>query len=219
MDLKGRRHAEIKGHIARERYVPIYYVPCNPVDHNRRDSLGYSVLHGARMAVKVSSSLSMWTIPNKYFVVPPFAAYNAWEFLQFRDQFRAPGNFFLMADKSNSTVRQNMQLPFLVSPAMINACRKDVHDKSTSMWVEKQWDLKNRTVLPEKEQYSARFFTFAEVFEKIPEGLPHLHLSWYHQITNWEEYETYLKSENYLKRPAASFMPKSTPMSPLSEAP
>ena len=59
-----------------QRRIPIYYVPIHPKDRDRRDCLGWSVLYGALVALKVHSKISKWTIPDKYYVSFPYGIYH-----------------------------------------------------------------------------------------------------------------------------------------------
>ena len=58
--------------------IPIYYVPIHPKDRDRRDSYGWSVLHGINSAWRVANIISQWVVPDKYFVTFPMSAYNVY---------------------------------------------------------------------------------------------------------------------------------------------
>ena len=51
-----------------EKWIPIFYTPLSQKDRDRRDSLGWSALHGALMAFQISDKMSQWVRPTKYFV-------------------------------------------------------------------------------------------------------------------------------------------------------
>ena len=55
-------HSEVR------KEIPIYYVPINAQDRDRRDSYGWSVLHGVNSAWWVGNKISKWLVPEKYFI-------------------------------------------------------------------------------------------------------------------------------------------------------
>ena len=206
----------IAGHRPRTRYVPIFYVPCNPRDVNKRDSLGYAVLHGAKKASMVSASLSKWIVPQKYFVTSPYCAYHYSQFLDIRTNFRKEDEFFFFTNNKDQTIKDDLHLPFIASPKMLNECRRDVHAKSTSIWAKGDWK-DHRDKLPAKEQYSARNFSLAQVFSSLPdENFSKIRLEWYWEIKDWQGYTEFMASHNYLKRPSDNVLPHRTFLHPLS---
>ena len=44
--------------------IPIYYVPIDVRDRDRRDSYGWSVLHGVNSALWVGNKISKWLVPE-----------------------------------------------------------------------------------------------------------------------------------------------------------
>jgi hypothetical protein len=61
-----------------EKPIPIYYVPIHPKDRDKRDCLGWGVLHGALSAYWLSKKISKWVIPDKYYVAFPYGVYQPW---------------------------------------------------------------------------------------------------------------------------------------------
>ena len=61
-DMASKYYSELR------KEVPIYYVAINPKDRNRRDSYGWSVLHGIHTAYMTSRRISKWIVPEKYFI-------------------------------------------------------------------------------------------------------------------------------------------------------
>ena len=57
-------------------YISVFYVPIHPKDRDRRDSLGWSVLHGCLTAFTTSGRISSWLAPKKYYVSFPCGVYD-----------------------------------------------------------------------------------------------------------------------------------------------
>lgn len=203
----------IKGHRPRKRFVPIFYVPCNPKDNNKRDSLGYAALHGAKKASMVASSFSHWVRPDNYFVCSPYAAFHYKTFLDSRDLINSTDHIYF-TDSIGKTIKDGVHIPFVSSAKSLNMCRKDVHDKSTSMWARGEW-YEKRDKLPVEEQYSARFFGLDEVFATLPDDAEKFQLNWHYEITNWKQYEEFISSDNWLNRPSKSILPERTFLHPI----
>ena len=56
--------------------IPIFYVPIPSYSRAKRDSIAWSILHGANEAFMVSAKISKWLVPNKYFVSFPYGIYD-----------------------------------------------------------------------------------------------------------------------------------------------
>ena len=65
--------------------IPLYYVPLNIRDRGKKDSLSWSILHGAYIANKISSKMSFWLRPNKFYVSFPYGYYGPTLTRQYRD--------------------------------------------------------------------------------------------------------------------------------------
>ena len=86
--------------------VPIYYVPIHPKDLDRRDSYGWSVLHGIYSSWFVSYKISRWILPEKYFIAFPMSVYDYRILRELRPQIQdANKNFTLTYD--NKSKKQN----------------------------------------------------------------------------------------------------------------
>ena len=77
------------------KQIPIFYVPIHPKDRDRRDCLSWSVIQGALTCLKVSSKLSKWLIPDKYWVSFPYGIFNPAELRPFRQKISSPKNFYV----------------------------------------------------------------------------------------------------------------------------
>ena len=97
-----------------KKWIPIYYTPIPQKDRNRRDSLGWSVLHGSLTAFLISNKMSKWVLPTKYFVSFPYGLYHMGCIRDYRDLIRGPESFFMSFE--GETVRENKYLPFTFFP-------------------------------------------------------------------------------------------------------
>jgi len=80
------------------KYVPIYYVPAHPKDKDKRDSLVWSILYGAKIARNISVRLSKWMVPAKYYIAFPYGVFPSQYLVKYRHKVMekqfATENFF-----------------------------------------------------------------------------------------------------------------------------
>ena len=87
-----------------EKPIPIYYVPIHPKDRDKRDCLGWSVLHGAQTAYWLSKTISQWVTPDKYYVAFPYGVFPSQRVRSWRSTISKPGNFLLATPEGNSVI-------------------------------------------------------------------------------------------------------------------
>ena len=182
--------------------IPIYYVPINDRDRDRRDSYGWSVLHGVNSAWWVSNKISKWLVPEKYFVSFPMAAYDIYSLRERRREIAdTKANFFLTYE--NKTVKDNMVLPFTMKGEDFIQCRRKVNKKTTREYLPPSPGEKYPSQkLPLSQRWSARNFGFDLIFEKVDANAPHVaELEWFYDMSAWEEYRKFLGSGNVIKKP------------------
>ena len=75
--------------------IPIFYVPIAAKDRDKRDCLSWSVLHGALTSLKISSQISKWVIPDKYYVSFPYGVYPVEEIRPYRKLISSKKNFYI----------------------------------------------------------------------------------------------------------------------------
>src|SRR3990167_5789942 len=81
--------------------IPIYYIPINPRDQDKRDSLVWSILHGMFAAGKISNGLSKWLIPEKYYISFPYGVFPTASLLRQRENIRKSERFFISCNSKN----------------------------------------------------------------------------------------------------------------------
>jgi len=193
------RYFEEKGFVKNKRYhekwIPIFYTPMTQKDIDRRDSLGWSALHGALMAFQISDKMSQWVLPTKYFVSFPYGIYHPSFIRDHRAAIRGPESFFVSYQEK--TVRDNMYLGFTFSP---EDWPKFKHH------VKRQCSGGSRDI-PVAERWSSRHFTLDKIFNidvisidkkvEIPE---------YYSLDTWKELQDYYASDMKIPRPTRQFM-------------
>lgn len=196
------------------KQIPIYYVETHPRDQDRRDSIVWSILYGAKIAKKISHSLSQWVVPNKYYVAFPHAVYPSQHLRKYRKEISNHGNFFLLTDEGNS-ILDGYYIGFAFEAKELGRLIKYFWDKQTGKYdpsqpVSERKDGKFFTkLLPEELRYSGRFFNVKDIFSHLDPERPTLkvEMEWYYDISSWDNLCTYLASEERKKmlRPKLPF--------------
>ncbi len=178
-----------------EKWIPVFYTPVSQKDRDRRDSLGWSALHGALMAFQISDKMSQWVLPTKYFVSFPFGVYHSDIVRAHRDAIRGPKSFFLSYE--NKTVRDGMHLSFTFFPEDWPKFKHHVKNQCTG----------GDRSLPASERWSSRHFSLDKIFDvsvisvdkkvEVPE---------YYSLNSWADLRSYYSSDLKIPRPTKQFM-------------
>jgi hypothetical protein len=196
-------HSRISRFSSEERReIPIYYVPIHPKDRDRRDSYGWSVLYGALSAFKVSYKISKWITPHKYYVSFPLSVYDVYQIREFRKDISHRENNFFLTYKGE-TVKDNVPLSFTLFGEDFKECRRAINKKTTREYLPplpgQQYPSQR---IPLQDRWSARYFHFDAVFEKVDESnAKKIDLGWYYDISNWSGYRDYLGSNFSIETP------------------
>ena len=178
-----------------EKWIPVYYTPISQKDRDRRDSLGWSILHGALTSFMISDKMSRWVTPTKYFVSFPYGIYHPGFIRDHRDSIRGPNSFFLSHE--GETVRDNKYLAFTFFP---------------EDWPKFKWNIKDQCTggdksIPFQERWSSRHFSLDKIFslgvismDKVEE------VEEYYDLESWQSLQKYYASEMKIPRPTKGFM-------------
>lgn len=190
-----------------KKQIPIFYVPIHPKDRDKRDCLAWSILYGAMSAYNVGKQISIWTVPDKYYIAFPYGVYSV-EFLrQHRNTISSDSRFLLTFE--GQSVKQNEYLGFTFNNDDFVLFRKLLRERATGQYISNPDGGIPKQKLPLEERYSARFFNLAQVFEPLETENSYLtEIPWYYKIDNWENYCEFLASENSkdIKRPPKSIL-------------
>lgn len=178
-----------------EKWIPIFYTPMSQKDRDRRDSLGWSALHGALMAFQMSDKMSQWCLPTKYFVSFPYGLYHPHLVRDHRDAIRGPNSFFL--SHQDKTARDNKYLAFTFFPEDWPKFKHHVKRQCTG----------GSRAISASERWSSRHFTLDKIFNydiitvdkkvEVPE---------YYDLDTWDSLQAYYRSEMKIPRPSRQFM-------------
>ena len=136
-----------------EHWIPIFYTPISQKDRDRRNSLGWSVLHGSLTSFIISDKMSRWATPTKYFVSFPFGIYHPGFVAKHRADIRGSKSFY--TSHQGLTVRDNKYLSFTFFP---------------EDWPKFKWNIKNQCtggsrLTPVEEMWSSKHFTLDKIFD------------------------------------------------------
>ena len=185
----------VKNRDYHEKWVPLFYTPVSQKDRDRRDSLGWSALHGALMAFQMSEKMSSWVKPTKYFVSFPYGLYHPSILTGKRDVIRGDKSVYF--EFENHTVRDNKYLSFTFFP---------------QDWPKFKWNAKNKCTggsrtLPAAQRWSSRSFSLSDMFDvgeiQIDEIIQ---VAEYHDLDTWASLEAYYRSDMKIPRPSRQFM-------------
>jgi len=182
--------------------IPIYYVPIDVRDRDRRDSYGWSVLHGVNSAWWVGNKISKWLVPEKYFISFPLAAYDIYSIRDHRKKI-ASKNFNFFVTHNNQTVKDNLPLSFTMTGEDFIQCRRNVNKLTTREYLPPAEGEKFPSQrLPLEQRWSAKHFEFQTVFEKVDQtNHSQMEVEWFYNLSSWENYRAFLGSDNIIKKP------------------
>ena len=170
--------------------IPIFWVPQHPKDRDKRDCLSWSVVYGSLSAFMISSKISKWVVPDKYYVSFPYGLINPRQLIESRKHISSKNNFYVMSN--NQTVQNNIYSSFTFGKNEFIKYRKNVR-KGTGRW---KASYGNMEQLPLEERWSARVFEPKDVFNDLDlEESNLLITNNFYNISNWEEYRNYMNSE------------------------
>lgn len=191
-----------------KKRIPIFYVPIHPKDRDRRDCLAWSVIYGSLVAFKVSSNISKWTIPDKYYVSFPYGVFNPEELRPFRKKISSPKNFFLTYFENSFFT--NSYTSFTFGKEEFIHFRRKVRE-GTGTYAPGHYNdngTPNKR-LPLEERYSARFFELKDVFIDFnQEETNKFQPTSFHNVDSWDSYREFIKSDlaTQITRPPADLM-------------
>ena len=188
--------------------IPIFWVPIHPTDRDKRDCLSWSVIHGALSCLKVSSQLSKWLTPDKYYVSFPYGVFDPEQLRPHRKEISSAKNFYVSYNEK--TVEDNLFISFTFGKDDFIKYRRQIR-KGTGLYTTEVVDERGipRSTLPIEERWSARYFDLKEVFVDLDlKDSKVLNVTEYFNISSWREYAEFLSTEYAykLKRPSSKIL-------------
>jgi len=205
------------------RTIPIYYVPVTAKEKKSKDSLVWSIIKGAKVAEKISKSMSKWTAPSGYYVSFPYGVYSPHlaGVGQQRRSIHSNENYFF--SKNDKTAIDNEFLALkLGMPDIDQALKKIKMTLTGGVFGEYCISNEDDDMIDEKNSPGlithrngplSMNYAFSHLRDKIQENNTS-EVTWYYNIASWEGYREYLASEHYSKRPI-EFILKYREMVPL----
>lgn len=185
----------VKSREYHEKWIPIFYTPMTQKDIDRRDSLGWSALHGALMAFQISDKMSRWVLPTKYYVSFPYGIYNPSIVRDYRDMIRGSESFFL--SRQDKTVRDNLYLGFTFFPDDWPKFKHHIKDQCSG----------GTRAIPAAERWSSKNFTLDKIFDIDVISIDNkVDVFEYYSLDTWDELQTYYASDMKIPRPTRKFM-------------
>ena len=178
-----------------EKWIPIYYTPLGQKDRSKRDSISWSILHGALTAFTVSNNMSRWIRPTKYFVSFPYGIYNASIVRGERDAIRGPSSFYL--SHAGKTVKEGKFLAFTFFP-------KDWLEFKKNM-KEQLYKRKINFSQSEHAQTESEILSSAFGMEKLKIDQTQ-EIEEYYELSSWESLKSYYGSDIKIPRPSKKFI-------------
>ncbi len=184
--------------------VPIYYVPIHPKDRDRRDSYGWSVIHGIHSAWRTSYKLSRWIAPEKYYVSFPLGLFNFENIREYRKSIAHKEKNIFFSFR-NETVKNNLLLSFTMTGEDFKICRRHINQETTREYLPpspgQRYPVQK---LPLEDRWSARQFSLSQIFHPLTVNDPlsqNIEVDWYYDASSWEQYVYFLQSPHALQRP------------------
>tara|TARA_R110002020_G_scaffold10804_2_gene41132 strand:+ start:742 stop:1452 length:711 start_codon:yes stop_codon:yes gene_type:complete len=169
--------------------IPIFYIRMTEKDKRQRGSAAWAIIHAAKVANKMASKVSKWTLPARFFVTFPWSGIGYWKFRKSRRTTSMMKQFyFKYKDQSAWT---NEFIPFTFSPKDLREMRKNFFAKNTILYRKisdyKPSDTSWAERLPPEEQHSGRRFTIEQMLEPVDNsGHTVIELDSYYNMYTWE---------------------------------
>lgn len=189
-----------------KRKIPIFYVPVHPKDRERRDCLSWSVLHGALTCFKISSGISKWVVPKKYYISFPYGVYDPELVRAHRKDILGDKNLFFSFQ--GQSVRDGLYTSFTMDKNDFLEYRRVIRQEGTGIYENPEPGRLPHTKLPKADRYSARNFTLDKVFGRAKLELSNvIDLPWYYSIDGWDKYCEFLSSGQKIEKPKGILLP------------
>jgi len=187
-----------------ELRIPIYYLPMEVMDLQRRDCMGWGIIHGARASMRLIARMTHETPPVSFFATYPWGVYPPESVHSLRGALA--GNVGLSFGGLNAKTGAFMGFSFTV--ADYKALKAEfLKDATLEYLAPKAGERFSKQKMPIDQRFSGTKFDLDKVFGTATIGSLK-ELPWYHDISTWEGYCGFLGSDEreLLKGPTTKVM-------------
>lgn len=174
----------------------IFYVSINPIDRDKRDTLGWSVLHGANTAYRVCKFISKWVVPEKFYCAFPYGVTCDEAIIGKPHIIKKWGRTTLFSH-NGKTVQDNEYCSFTFDANSYKKCRNFVKGYALS-----QWDGTTSYA----RQTMSLDLTLGQIFKNLDTtAVDVIEYPWFYSIDTWENYCKFLGSGHILEKNKKGF--------------
>lgn len=161
------------------RPIPIFYVPLK----DRQNSVAWAIIEAAAEVTEISSQISKWLEPKRFYISFPQGVYDVKTLRQHRHSIMNEDRFFLSFD--GQTVRDGEYLGFTFTKDDLKSCLKIFKE------------IENNYLFGEEQDNSEDdIFSLDKIFSRvIIEESEQVELPFYFCIEDWIGYCDYLSSD------------------------
>ena len=163
------------------KQIPIFYVAIPLTLRRKRDSLGWSVLHGANHAFAVCAKVSKWIVPNKYYVSNPYGICDPSLPAENKGLLTSSENLFI--SYGGKTVSDGLNTSFSFRPADFLKIRKNVKAQCTGSTKKPYWSSRHFSI--------DKFFNYDNI-----DSVNNIETSHYYDLGSWNSYRNFISSDH-----------------------
>ena len=168
--------------------------------------MSWSVLHGALTCFKISSGISKWVVPKKYYISFPYGVYDPELVRAHRKDILGDKNLFFSFQ--GQSVRDGLYTSFTMDKNDFLEYRRVIRQEGTGIYENPEPGRLPHTKLPKVDRYSARNFTLDKVFRCAKLEMSNVvELPWYYSIDGWDRYCEFLSSGQKVEKPKGILLP------------
>ena len=192
-----------------KRRIPIFYVPVPLKNRDKIDCLSWSVIHGALTAFKLTSGLSRWVTPTKYYVSFPHSYFDPTQLREHRRIINSSQNVYITSN--GLSVKDDFFASFTFGKDDWLEFRRVIRT-GTGVRVPGTSYLDDEK-LPPEERWSARWFSASKVFDPLDLSSAYeIPVEGFYNIRSWDEYTSFIAGSRRMtiKRPTKSILTGAT---------